>query len=188
MKSAEQRRRWATDRCKSLPLRLTPVRERILDFLARQHLPVTLEAVAQASGLGGRWNPATVYRSLMLFVDAQVVRQFRLHSKFSYFVLNAPGEGFLYLVCTRCGSLAGRPLSANARSVVREVNTAYGFSATEQELALFGLCPACHRATLNEDPTLKVTSRFDAEAATKRAAFPGWVVVKTAGSLNIGEP
>ena len=54
--NTEERYAWALERCRRLPLRLTEVRERILACLARQRLPVTLEAVAQAAELRGRWN------------------------------------------------------------------------------------------------------------------------------------
>jgi Fur family ferric uptake transcriptional regulator len=167
MKSAEKRQTWALERCRSLPLRLTRVRERILALLARQRLPVTLAAVAQAAELRGQWNPATVYRSLMLFADAHVVRQLRLHSKFSYFALNMPGESFHYLVCTRCGALADLPPSKSVRSLVRELTSVHGFAAREHELALFGLCPSCQRAALRETPALKLMSRFKAMTPAK---------------------
>jgi Fe2+ or Zn2+ uptake regulation protein len=167
MKSAEERYAWALERCRALPLRQTQVRERILAFLARQRLPVTLEAVAQAGELKGRWNPATVYRSLMLFADSHVVRQLRLHSKFSYFALNMPGDCFHYLVCTRCGAWADLPTSKSVRSLVRELTSVHGFAASEHELALFGLCPSCQLATLHEKPALKLMSRFSAMMPVK---------------------
>src|SRR5580765_240403 len=159
IKSPEERYQWAAGRCQALPVRLTPVRERILAFLAHRRLPVKLETVAKSPELGGKWNATTIYRSLMLFVDTQVVRQLRLHSKFSHFILNLPSEGWLYLVCTRCGTLTGGPLIDKARKLVRDLTEAYGFDAVEQELALFGLCPDCHEAALREGPTLKLSSR-----------------------------
>jgi Fe2+ or Zn2+ uptake regulation protein len=136
-------------------------------------------AVADAAELGGHWNPATVYRSLMLFLDAEVVRQLRLNSKLSYFSLNIPGEGMLYVVCTRCGSLTGRPLNAAIRSLVHELNAASGFAAAEEELALFGLCPACRKAALHKGPTLKLPPRIGAVAAAKSGGLRGWLVAKT---------
>jgi Fe2+ or Zn2+ uptake regulation protein len=165
--STEERYAWALERCRSLPLRLTEVRERILACLARQRLPVTLEAIAQAGELSGQWNPATVYRSLMLFADAHVVRQLRLHSKFSYFALNTPGDCFHYLVCTRCGALADLPSSKSVRSLVRELTAVHGFAASEHELALFGLCPSCQLAALHEKPALKLMSRLSAMTPVK---------------------
>ncbi len=172
-KSTDARHAWALERCRSLPLRLTPVRERILAFLARQRLPVTLEAIAQAAELRSEWNPATIYRSLMLFADAQVVRQLRLHSKFSCFALNMPGECFHYLVCTRCGALTDLPPSDNVRTLVRELTTIHGFASAEHELALFGLCSSCRRATLHETPALKLMSRLSARPPIKQPSVPG---------------
>jgi len=158
--------------CSSLRLRHTPVRDRVLTFLAAQHLPVTLETVTQAAGLRGHCDPTTVYRTLMLFVDTHLVRQLHFRTRFSYFVLDAPGEHFYYLLCTRCGGLTRVVLSECATTVVNDIGKARGYLGLELELGLFGVCPACQRRAAQETPTTKLLSRTSFRPSASAKATP----------------
>ena len=70
--------------CEKAQLRVTPARELILAYLAAQPKPVKLEAITQADQVRGRCDPATVYRTLMLLKDIDLVRQIPLPGKSSF--------------------------------------------------------------------------------------------------------
>ena len=106
MKTFKERCAWAISSCRKARMRLTPAREAILSFLAQQRTPASLEMVSQADGVRGRCDATTVYRTLMLFKEAELVRVVGTPRKASYFVLNAPGDSVHFLICHDCGCVS----------------------------------------------------------------------------------
>src|SRR5437868_9677532 len=102
MKNSAERLAWALIKCAESRMRMTPVRKSILDFLSEQRKPVNLEAIAQVPGVRGACDATTVYRTLMVFKDAGLVRWVGMLRKTSHFVLNVPGDVSHFLVCERC--------------------------------------------------------------------------------------
>jgi len=172
MKSSEQRLAWARDYCHRLPLRSSRVRESILAFLAAQPLPVPFAAFIEAEGLRGQCDPATIYRTLTLFSDAQVVRQLRFQSKLSYYVLNMPGEFFHYFVCTCCGRLVELAMENQPFLCVDHLAADDDRPAESHGLILFGLCRRCHLSHEHRVPALKVVPRSVSRRGTCTSA-PG---------------
>ena len=172
MKSSEQRLAWARDYCRRLPLRSSRLRESILAFLAAQRLPVPFAAFTEAEGLRGQCDPATIYRTLTLFSDAQVVRQLRFQSKLSYYVLNMPGEFFHYFVCTCCGRLVELALDKQPFLCVDDLAADDDRPAETHGLILFGLCRRCHVSREHRVPALKVMPRAVSRRGTCTSA-PG---------------
>lgn len=145
MKDAEQRLSWALQVCLQAKMRLTPVREKIITFLAAQRAPVSLEAVTQVDGIKGSCDAATAYRTLMLLRELEVIRQVSLPNKISYFVLNVPGESSHFLVCRCCGEISELPASASVAGLESEVASTQGYSRLYHELVCFGICPECQQ-------------------------------------------
>jgi Fe2+ or Zn2+ uptake regulation protein len=145
MKTAEQRKSWALQVCLQAKMRLTPIRERIIAFLAAQLLPVSLEAVTQAEGIQGACDAATAYRTLMLLRELEVIRQVSLPNKITYFVLNIPGESTHFLVCRCCGAISELPPSESVAAVEREIAATQGYSRLYHEAVFLGICPACQK-------------------------------------------
>ncbi len=145
MKDAAHRLPWALQICLQAKMRLTPIREKILAFLAAQHLPVSLEAVTQGEGIQGSCDAATAYRTLMLLRELEVIRQVSLPNKISYFVLNIPGESTHFLVCRCCGAISGLPPSESVAAVEREIAVTQGYTRLYHEAVFFGICPACQK-------------------------------------------
>jgi Fe2+ or Zn2+ uptake regulation protein len=145
MRTAEQRKSWALQVCLQAKMRLTPIRETIITFLATQHLPVSLEAVTQAEGIRGSCDAATVYRTLMLLRELEVTRQVSLPNKISYFVLNIPGESTHFLVCRCCGAISELPPSESVSAIENEIAATQGYSRLYHEAVFFGLCPSCQK-------------------------------------------
>jgi Fur family ferric uptake transcriptional regulator len=158
--AARARLEWALGRCAAVGLRLTPVRRRLLAALARRRTPMTLGMVAQVDGLRSRCAATTVYRTLMLFVRMELVRQIRLPTRFSYFVLNAPDGRLDYLICRRCGRLTELPPVAALLALEQEIRHARGYTGVYHELEVYGVCPACQAAAGREPPVVKLPACF----------------------------
>jgi Fe2+ or Zn2+ uptake regulation protein len=141
--SATERLAWAREKCRLAHLRLTPIRETILAALAERRIPASLESIAQAEGIQGKCDAATVYRATMLFKEIGVVRQVTLTNKSSHFVLNLPGENTQFLICRRCGAVTELPEGQELTHVQSEIAQHSGYAQLEHEVIFFGLCPSC---------------------------------------------
>ena len=145
MKDAQQRLSWALSVCLQAKMRLTPIRAKILGSLAAQRVPVSLDAVTRTDGIRGSCDAATVYRTLMLFRELEVIRQVSLPNKISYFVLNVPGESSHFLICRCCGEITELPASESVAALEREIAADQGYARLFHELEFFGVCPACQK-------------------------------------------
>jgi Fur family transcriptional regulator, ferric uptake regulator len=140
---------WAMAFCDRARLRLTGPREKILRFLSAHRLPVSIEQIAQSEDLAGQCDETTVYRTVMLFREMELVRQINLPGKTSYFVLNVPGEPCDFLVCRCCGSVTELPPLKPVIELEREVNRTRGYTGVYHELEVYGVCPECQKSENN---------------------------------------
>lgn len=140
----ESRRDWALERLRGAQVRLTPVRRLTLDLLASQNVPQTLGQICQHELLAGHFDDATVYRTLVLLVELEVVRQVQLQGRQTHFVLNTPGECSTFLVCRCCGAITPVNHGAAVHEMEKRIEELYGYSAVTHNLELFGTCPSCH--------------------------------------------
>lgn len=145
MNTADQRFGWAIGVCRAAQMRLTPVREKILAFLATQRVPVSLHTLMQAAELRGVCDATTAYRTLMLLHEIEVLRQVGLPDKVSFFVLNMPGENNHFLICRQCGAITELPAESHCEHMEHDIAAAHGYTQLYHELQFFGICPACQR-------------------------------------------
>jgi len=146
MKTLTERRAWAISSCRKARMRLTPVREAILSFLAQRRTPASLEMVSQADGVRGQCDPTTVYRTLMLFKEAELIRLVGTPRKASYFALNAPGDSAHFLICRRCGCVTELPLPDPMSAEIGRIASSRGFSPTPADCEVHSLCKNCQAA------------------------------------------
>ena len=147
---------WGLDICDRSGVRRTAVRERILSFLAKQRVPVTLDRVAQSEEVQGRCDETTVYRTLMLFVQMELVRQIRLRNRLSYFVLNAPDGHLHFLICRCCGAVTELPCLEGAAQLETQARKIHGYAHFYHVFELHGVCPACQPARKSLAPVVKL--------------------------------
>jgi Fur family transcriptional regulator, ferric uptake regulator len=133
---------WALEQLRSAGVRVTPVRERVLAYLA-QDVPATLQEISGSEGLAGFFDDATVYRTLVLLVEMEVARQFQFRDRAISFLINTPGECVGFLVCRSCGAVHRVPHSDEIRSLEEEMADRYGYRGITHELELYGVCPQC---------------------------------------------
>lgn len=156
LSAADQRLAWAVAACRNAQMRLTPLRQAMLAFLATQRMPVSLEMIAQADGVRGQCDATTVYRTQALFKAADIVRQVGTPGKVSLFLLNVSDETRQFLICRRCGCIKEIALPHQVIESIREVATLHGFSSPWQDYEVYGLCPACAAATRHQIPASKL--------------------------------
>jgi len=152
VKTGEERLAWALDVCQRVHLRMKPIRRAILSFLASRRMPASLEMIEQAEGARGHCDATTIYRTLVMFKEAELVRLVGTPHKVSYFVLNVPGESNHFLICERCGQMAELPALEALTKLDRQVVDEKGYSAVYHELEVYGVCPSC-RSKSSADPT-----------------------------------
>ena len=157
---------WALDKLRKAQVRLTPVRERVLAFLARMPVPTTLQGIGSSEELANQFDDATVYRTLVLFVELEIVRQLQFQGRQTHFLLNTPGECFSFLICRCCGSITRIPHGAAIHKLEHEMSALHGFTNMTHELELFRTCPACqeHEHSCQKPtklfPGLRLRGRF----------------------------
>lgn len=157
MKTINERLRWATSFCQRAGMRMTPVRKAILRFLARRRTPAGLETVSQADGVKGKCGSTTVYRTLMMFKEAELVHLVPTPQKASCFVLNAPGDRAHFLICRRCGCVTELPLPDTMSAEIGRLASAQGFSRASQECEIHGLCASCQVERSTQIPPSKLS-------------------------------
>lgn len=140
-----QRLAWALDVCRKLNMRLTPGRRIILSVLADHRVPVSLETVMHAGGVRQICDPTTAYRTLMLFREAELVRQVALPAKVRFFVLNVPGESIHFLICRLCGAMTELSPGDHCEGMESTVAAHHGYAQLYHELQFFGICPSCQK-------------------------------------------
>ena len=172
MKTFKERRAWATASCRKARMRLTPVRMAILSFLAQQRTPASLEMVSQADGVRGKCDSTTVYRTLMLFKEAELVRLVGTPRKASYFVLNAPGDSAHFLICHHCGCVTELPLPDPLSAEIGRIASARGFSPTPADCEVHGLCANCQVRLKTQVVPSKLVIRVAGKVAPSKRNFP----------------
>ena|SRR5436190_22597424 len=159
MKNSAERLDWALKRCERSHVRMTCVRAAILGFLSEQRKPVNLEAISQAPGVKGECDATTVYRTLMVFKDAGLVRCVGMLRKTNHFVLSVPGDVSHFLVCERCGAVVELEVSPGMLASLERLASGHGFAASGQCMDLHGVCRACEEAARRTVPASKVMAR-----------------------------
>ncbi len=157
MKTPEEQFVWAISVCSVAQMRVTPVRRAILHFLATSRVPVTLEMISQAEGVRGHCDATTVYRTLMLFKEADIVRLVGSSRKESYFCLNVPGENNHFLICRECGRTVLLRLPVLTVKEIAAAAATSGFSPSKQDYEVHGVCNDCQQARQNEPLPSKLT-------------------------------
>jgi Fe2+ or Zn2+ uptake regulation protein len=168
MKTVKERYEWAVLFCRKARMRVTPIREAILSFLAQRRVPVSLEMVSQADGVRGKCDATTVYRTLMMFNEAEIVRLVGTPRKASYFVMNAPGDSAHFLICRRCGHFTELALPDPMSDEIGRIASTRGFSPTPQDCEVHGLCENCQGALKTQALPSKLIVRNTGKAGRKK--------------------
>lgn len=131
-------------------LKLTPLRQRVLEIVCASHRPVgaydVLEKLsAERAGTGERAAPPTVYRALEFLLEAGLVH--RIDSLNAFVACFAPGRAHrgYFLICEACRSaeeLQDEALSHRVSELASRAN----FTVRREVVEIIGLCASCAAA------------------------------------------
>jgi Fur family ferric uptake transcriptional regulator len=131
------------ERLRARGLRLTPQRELVLAALHQLDGPATVDEIyARVHALSASVDISTVYRTLELFQEFQLVSSFDPGDgkrRYEHLGVEAPHH---HLVCRACGQVI--PVAqADLRPLAEHLAEAYGFIVDEGDLTISGLCATC---------------------------------------------
>lgn len=123
-------------------MRITPQRAIIFGAIEKLEGHITAEDIFEEVQ---RVNPyislATVYRSLELLQELNLITPSNLGGSHTYFVLKEHGSHH-HLVCTDCGKI--EEFSDDIFYPVRtRLETKYGFQVHTDHMSIFGICKTC---------------------------------------------
>lgn len=133
--------------CAGQGLRLTPIRARVLEALARTARPVgAYELIDLLADEGKRHAPITVYRALEFLLENGLAH--RLESRNAYLACDhthAPGAPVIFLICDSCGTVS-EAASGEIGTHLNALVAAEGFAPRSQVVEITGDCAACRSA------------------------------------------
>ena len=122
---------------------LTAQRQLIFSLLQKYggHLSAK-ELYRRASKKNKSISLATVYRTLRLFKDLNLIEERRLGKVFHYYEIKESGE-HQHLVCRCCGNVI--EFDSNlVQKIIKSVQRDYDFNVTKTELYIEGYCNKCN--------------------------------------------
>ena len=141
--SSSQRLPELTRRLREQSHKITGPRESILNILRRRARPLSAREIFKSLPPGD-CDLATVYRSLHLLEDMQMVKRFDFGTGGARFELLPEGDDghHHHLVCTRCSDVVEIDGCFPAE-LEQTIAHQSGFTAVTHKLEFFGLCPRC---------------------------------------------
>jgi Fe2+ or Zn2+ uptake regulation protein len=86
----------------------------------------------------------TVYRTLALLTELNLVRRVHGNNRCHGYVLASPGHRHA-LVCQSCNRVVEFPGEDDIHALINRVEAETSFQVDDHLLQLFGLCPACQK-------------------------------------------
>ena len=133
----------AKHQCEAQGLRLTPIRQQVLEIIWSSHNPIgAYEVLQKLQESGHKPAPPTAYRALDFLVSAQLVH--RVESLNAYIGCPAPNDRHQcqFYICTQCGLIAEMNSPAVSEALIEGAN-ALGFQARQPVIEVHGLCKSC---------------------------------------------
>ena len=123
--------------------RLTPQREMVLSVMHRIEGSATAEDIhARVQERSSSVDISTVYRTLELLQQFQLVSAVELADGLRHYELLGVHGPHLHLACTRCGKLLGIELH-EADALHEQLLAEYGFDMELDHVTIPGLCQEC---------------------------------------------
>ncbi len=133
--------------CDERGVRLTPVRQRVLELVWDNHKPVgAYDLLPKLAEEGFNSAPPTVYRALDFLLDLGLIH--RINSLNAFIGCNHPGHSHptCFFVCRECG-MAQELDAAPLKEIARQAEQQLGVRVEQQMTELMGLCPRCQKAS-----------------------------------------
>jgi Fur family ferric uptake transcriptional regulator len=130
-------------RLTDLGCRITAPRRAVMQILQGTSAPLSpQEILEQGQRVHQKLGLVTVYRTLTLLAELDLVRRVHREDGCHGYVLASPGHQH-HVICRRCGGAAEFPGEDDIHALIERVETGTGYRVDDHLLQLFGLCPAC---------------------------------------------
>lgn len=139
--------RTAAEVCARRGLKLTPVRQRILEIVWRAHDPIgAYEILAELAKERDKAAPPTVYRALEFLIEAGLVH--RIDSLNAFIGCESPQRPHVaqFFVCRQCQRVLQIDEPAVSDTLAAQARER-GFHIEPTTLEIKGLCEACSHST-----------------------------------------
>lgn len=132
-----------TARLRRKSQRITGPRQAILDILRRRTHPCSIKEIFDSLPKGD-CDLATVYRSMHLLENMEIVKRYDLGDGAARFELLEEGDDghHHHLVCTKCSGIV-EVEECFGQDLERKIANQSGFKAVTHKLEFFGICPEC---------------------------------------------
>ncbi|MBI1881661.1 MAG: transcriptional repressor [Chloroflexi bacterium] len=129
-------------------MRVTPQRAIIFEAIEKLEGHITAEEIfEQVQKVNPYVSLATVYRTLELLMELNLINQTNFGRSQTYFALKDHGPHH-HLVCSECGYI--EEFSDTIFDPIRtELDQQYGFQAHTDHLSIFGICKKCREKVIN---------------------------------------
>jgi len=123
--------------------RITASRRAVVQVLQEACAPLLpQEVLRQGQRVHRELGLVTVYRTLALLTELDLVRRVHREDGCHGYVLASPGHRH-HVICQRCGGAAEFPGEDDIHTLIERVETGTGYRVNDHLLQLFGLCPNC---------------------------------------------
>jgi len=142
----------ARELCLEKKVRLTALREKVLELIWQSHKPLGAYALMDmlATESTRRVAPPTVYRALDFLMEQDLIH--RINSLNAYIGCPEPHTQHQnqFLICSECG-IASECIDGSLNAAITTASQAAGFSVSHHSVEITGLCPNCQNKPINKD-------------------------------------
>jgi len=125
--------------------RITASRRAVMAVLIQDNAPLSpQEILEQARAVHAGLGLVTVYRTLNLLTDLDLVRRIHREDDCHGYVLASPGHHHA-VVCRSCGRAVEFTGENDIDTLIAQVEARTGYQVDDHLLQLSGLCPRCQR-------------------------------------------
>jgi len=131
-------------------MRVTPQREMVLHVLQEIQNDATAEEIhAMVSRLSPAVDLSTVYRTLDLFIELNLVSSFEQVNGDRRFELLTTHTPHFHLLCQQCGELTSISLD-ELQPLANQLRLAHCFELKTEHLVIPGICAKCKSQTATQ--------------------------------------
>jgi Fur family ferric uptake transcriptional regulator len=125
--------------------RITAPRRAVVQVLREAHVPLLpQEIMRQGRRVHRKLGLVTVYRTLALLTELDLVRRVHRENGCHGYVMASPGHRH-HVICKHCNGTAEFPGEDDIHALIERVETGTGYWVDDHLLQLFGLCPDCQK-------------------------------------------
>ena len=131
------------EKCRASGLRVTRGMHGILEMIARENRPLSVNDIEADQNVREQCDRSTVYRTLERLTNAGILRPIGLHQRAVHYVLVGQKCEHEYLICETCGRIEPVKVPCSVEGMEQDLVSKTGFRQLYHELMFYGKCPDC---------------------------------------------